>query len=501
MAISAQMVTAEKCIRIRERILIEGTLKVPAELADMVSVLDMTGLAEVNSLECQDGGLRITGTARYSVVYVDKMGEIMAFDAECTVDELVKQEVCLGMNAIAELIVGEVSFRMLDSRSVSVRSNIELMASTHGEQSYELAESVEEEGAQLLRREIELPQLICAKSMNAYIKSELKLAQGMPAVQKVLLCRGYARVESAITELERIIVEGTLHVHIVYLCEDKSLGMQCYRHSIPFSEVIHESDCSSDATAICRARLIRLGVEVSEDSQTLEVGAVIALNCRCMVSNKVNIISDVYACAKNCVPQTVNVNCSRTSIYEPGKRLVTMPLVLPSTCPEVAKVLYVGATFNVLNSVYERDRVYITGMASVNMCYDTKDVGVKNFSAQLPFETDISMGGLAQGSEIEVWADCESVVSEGTGREVELKANVEFHAEEVVSKEVVAISDAQFYPAEDEGSGIVVYCADGTQTLWEIAKRFAARVDTIEQLNDTGTDLPEKGNKLILIKS
>ncbi len=502
MAITGQTVTAEKSIRIREKILIEGTLKVPAELSDMASVLDMTGLAEVNSLECREGGMRVTGTARYSVVYVDKMGRIMAFDAECTVDELVKREdIPEGVNALAELQVGEVTFRMLDSRSVSVRSNIELTASTHSEERFELAKTIDEDGVQLLKREVELPGLVCVKNMNAYIKSEVKLPTSMPPAERILLCRGYARVDMVVTELERIIIEGTLNIHIVYLSEDGNSPIQCYRHSLPYSEVIHESECSSEATAVCRSRLIRLGIEMSEEPATLEIGAVIALNCRCRVSRKVDVICDVYACGKKCTPEIVTLDRPSTTLYEPGKRLISLPLQIPATGPEVERVLYAGASFSVLNTVYDRDRVFVNGMASVNICYMAKDVGIKNYSAQLPFETDISISGMDPAGEIEIWADLENISAEGVGRDLELKANVEFHAEEISNKVIEAVSGAEFYPAEDEGSGIVVFCADGSESMWQIAKRFSARADTIGQLNDLVGDVPEKGSKLILIKN
>ena len=53
---------------------------------------------------------------------------------------------------------------------------------------------------------------------------------------------------------------------------------------------------------------------------------------------------------------------------------------------------------------------------------------------------------------------------------------------------------------EDAKPGIVVYFADGEENLWDIAKKFRVRQETLRAVNgELGENVP-RGTKLILVK-
>ena len=63
--------------------LIEGTLKLPEGLEEISGILEIAGLAELGEIRAGEGRIDLDGTARFSILYMDKKGEIGCFDSEC----------------------------------------------------------------------------------------------------------------------------------------------------------------------------------------------------------------------------------------------------------------------------------------------------------------------------------------------------------------------------------------------------------------------------------
>ena len=90
-------------------------------------------------------------------------------------------------------------------------------------------------------------------------------------------------------------------------------------------------------------------------------------------------------------------------------------------------------------------------------------------------------------------------MAEGSGRELEIKYCLDICMWEVNVDKVSAISGADFTPLQDQKeSGVVVYYANGSESLWDIAKKFKVKKDVIGDIPDDA--YVEKGKRLVLIR-
>ena len=114
MGIARQTVTAQKSVFITgAQALIEGVLKLPAQLEEISSVLEIAPQLEVSQAQTSAGCVSLEGTAVFTVLYIDKKGTIASFEARCSFRHTVE----------AEKIAKNLGVKLGDVSSVSENSS------------------------------------------------------------------------------------------------------------------------------------------------------------------------------------------------------------------------------------------------------------------------------------------------------------------------------------------------------------------------------------------
>ena len=77
-----QELLTDNCIWLRgQAAMVEGAIELPNGLPEMQSVLDVSALAEAQNTDLLEGRIVVSGTVSFMILYLDKMGEPVSFDA------------------------------------------------------------------------------------------------------------------------------------------------------------------------------------------------------------------------------------------------------------------------------------------------------------------------------------------------------------------------------------------------------------------------------------
>lgn len=478
--------------------LIEGMLPIPAELEEPASVLEAAGLAEAQEVRAAENSVTVTGLARFCVLYMDKRGNPESFDAECTFSHTVDAPGVLpGMQTQADVRMGEIFCRP-EGASAGVKAELLLDVRAFGEQELALLDPSDCASAETLTQTVELPLPGNAKTAKAYVQAELRVPQNMPPVKRMLLARGYAALQSVAQEDDKLIVEGEMHVYVVYLSADKNAPLQHFSQVFPFGEILNQAACAEGAHTIACARLCKLFVEHSaEDEDVLEVSGVVAITSYCRTARPVPLVLDLFSLERDAALERASITCCVPRRQEGQKRVVRTGITIPESAPEAARILYTCVYPEVVEVRGERERIYLEGVLHCNLCYTTADAGVKSIRLQAPFETDF----IPTDPEGAVFVDlnAEYATADGAGRELELKCCLDIQSVRMDCQTHSAVSSVTFseqaLPTE---SGIVVYYTDGNETLWDVAKKLRAHPDALQ--TQSGGTQPGRGERVFAIK-
>ncbi|MFR4699611.1 MAG: DUF3794 domain-containing protein, partial [Christensenellaceae bacterium] len=106
-----QELLTDNCIWLRgQAAMVEGAIELPNGLPEMQSVLDVSALAEAQNTDLLEGRIVVSGTVSFMILYLDKMGEPVSFDARCDFKHSIpNSDAAPGMNALSRVRTGEIS--------------------------------------------------------------------------------------------------------------------------------------------------------------------------------------------------------------------------------------------------------------------------------------------------------------------------------------------------------------------------------------------------------
>ena len=149
----------------------------------------------------------------------------------------------------------------------------------------------------------------------------------------------------------------------------------------------------------------------------------------------------------------------------------------------------------------------VEGTLCVDVLYVAADdqSPVRNIRGMLPFHYTIEAEGIKPDAEFRVKPGLEqlSAMLLGNG-ELELKAVIVLDSLVMEALEIPTIRSAQVAPLDpvklEQMPGIAGYVVQKGDTLWKIAKKFYASVDSIRELNGLSAEEPEPGQRLLIVK-
>lgn len=483
-----QEISAQRMVWLpQQRAAIEGRLPLPQGLGDLQTLLDSQGTGEVTGCRVEEGRLTLTGLLRFTVLYIDKEGNPCSFESETDFTHTVEDPRLLPqMEWGALLSVGETSLRIQDPRGAWLRAEaLVTLLTACNETCHILSADLPLEGAEVRLAPFALPRTVCLKCVRTYATGEISIPQNLPKVGDILLTRGFLTLSpSTPEEGGRLPVEGELHLSLAYLSPDKNGPLHYLRETIPFRETLTGLPELTEGEVCLFPAVERLTAQVSgADPDLVEVTAVVSLCLYACQMTRGELVADLYSRNMEAEPDFLSLEGCRPGGESCLHRTLRGDFTLPDTLPEAVRILHA------------RGEVVSSGEApalALHLCFTTESAGTKSARILLPPDPGLAEEGI-------VTPYVEWVEVSGSGRDFSYKASLLICTREEESYAIRAARDV--IPGEPcaPRSGLILWFADGRDTLWDIAKKLKVRRDCIQWEGDENTPVP-KGTRLVLLQ-
>ena len=480
--------------------LVEGRLILPPEKADIARVLFVHGKVHMNT-EPADGKMFMDGSAVFCVVYMDSDGNIDAFESTSPFrhsEDLAGADA--NTRAYARGTMKEIEYKIEDGRTVYVKGIAAFNITGSVSQTHDAMCCAQSDDIQVKTVCHRLPATKDYIKHTASFKEDVRVPQSMPRADKVLHAQAYAVVGSVRTEDLKIVVEGHIKMMVVYLSEDKNAPLQHFYESVPFGEIISCETAVSGGTVMAEADMYDVSIDIAEaESDILQLSAKINIICTTKTYSDTQLMADAYSLRNRLNVKHCRCAYQDTALSGCAKAIARCNISVPETMPPASRIVCISASPMIATVVPHTDRVYIDGLMVYTMCY-TSQQGMQSLKGDVPFEAEIQMEGILSAHDVYVDADVEYCTFEGAGREISVKIMMDARIRAYTSGDLSLVSDiAETDEAAPMRGGVTVYFADGGESPWDIAKRYATTQDAVKKFNPDIGESAAAGQKILIV--
>ena len=171
--------------------------------------------------------------------------------------------------------------------------------------------------------------------------------------------------------------------------------------------------------------------------------------------------------------------------------------------PFIARILSVeGARIATINMIPANDKVTAEGVMNVNLVYECEEKNVHTHNIQLPFSTVVRMEGC--GTNHGIFASVvilNTKIKARRGRELFIDARLGINLSASTTDTQTVLGNVIVGEAKTrDDSAIMIYTAEGRETLWDIAKRISVPMAEIVRQNPHLEHDVKPGDKVFIYR-
>ena len=494
------LMTETACKMKRCESVADGRLSLPAGKADIERVLLVQGGVHVNT-EPADGRVFMDGNVRFSVVYIDMEGNIDSFDSASPFRHSEDMEGATpGMNMFAKGNMREIEYTMDDRRTLSVRGIVSIRLQGDIESPMEAVNGADAPDVQVKMAKKSVMHTRDVRRETVPIHEDIRVPQSMPRAEKILSSEAYPVVRSVRSEDMKLIVEGEIKLMVLYLSEDKTAPMQNFYESVPFGQIFNMENAGPNDMPTADAELYDTRVDIAEDApDILRLSGKVSVFCSVKTMAETEVMEDAYSLKNRLDVVTDQRACRCLAVSGCAKAFARSAISIPETHPAVSRVICLKAAPVISAVTPGTDRVYVEGLMMFTVCYASPQ-GMWSYGGEVPFEAEAQLEGIKSTHDVEVSADVEYCAFEGAGRDLNVKFMMDTEIKAYTMNEFSMVSDLKETDEKRQTkNGITIYFADGSESVWDVAKRYATTPDAVKKFNPGLGDTVAEGQKILIM--
>ena len=499
------------------QVLLEGDIIVPDVKPDMAVILQTDARINIDKFEVGTDRVSFAGSLEVSVLYLGRGTQnrlVHSIRQSLPVDDFVNIEGAnrdMWVEVEAELT--NIDYRMLNDRKINYRAVVDISVSCEHTEEHEVVVNIGDiPPNQLLKTSLSVNRRIENKRDSISINESLAIPVGKPNIGTLLQTSVSVGNKDVRLGSGRITINGELLVTNLYTGLDEASLIEIVENEIPFSGTIEVEGAREDMIADVYFRVNNTNCTIRPDAdgeeRVFELDITLDVVAKVHSMENLDILEDAYS-------TNHDLDISKTPIKYP--RLVCRNrnqfpfkevVQLPTEAPPILQILKVQGRPIIDDCKVIDDKVVLEGIIEADILYvaESDELPLCSHKATLPFRQLIETKGSAVGMSV-----VRDVSNDHVGfnmlsqSEVELRFLLSFGIQVIDEKSCNMITDISFNDIDaaalNSMASIVLYVVQKGDTLWKIAKRYNASLDSLLSINDLepNRDL-HVGQKLLLLR-
>lgn len=484
----------------------DGSIIVSDTKPDVLKVIEVTAESYLTDKQIEDGKITLGGKVRVNILY---MPEGESGSMECLsgslefCETLRRSEFKENMTLCAFCDVDKVSYKVLNSRKIGVETKIVISVSVFANEGAETVSSVLSDNIEVREKEL---SLICAQQYDEFgfsVDEEIEFPEGKKAEKLLkadicLLSREYRALDG------KLVIKGRLGICLLFAGTDgKYDHLDC---EMPFTEVFDISGLSENEE--CEVS-VEIGeteyalTESSDDTSSLKVKAEVTVGVKTEKEDTVSVMEDCYFTDSDCEFAFKDIKLQSIAEQISFSAVLKQLLEKEPLSPGIESVYKVQAKPYITSSKIENGKLGVSGKVLIYVLYLTGNAEdpISSLKEEVPFSYSIDCDGkIAENNKTVLDVKCEHISYVINSKDaVEVRCGLEISGKIINISDEKIISDIKTEPRTDKKCGIVVYFVKDGEDMWDIARNYHIKTDSILSANGLEAEYtPSAGEKLII---
>lgn len=456
---------------------------VPDSMPDVGAVADAESVITLQGKDTDSGAVRLSATASVTVVYIPEEG-VGLRTLELTLPADIRMDAPgadLDSRTVARLRMRTLEARVVNSRKIALRAELEAEAACYRSEFLEVATAMEDADAVHLRRETAEVTLVSDVQEKTFaVTDEYAFPSGCEGTERILSRRVEIVGEEAQYVGGKVLFRGRVRSELLFGSEDGA-RTAVGRYETEFSQIMEAQ--AGEGGVLPELSLFFTGVyfdlpEYGQSTGRIQAELHLAAQCVCREGRSLPYIADLYSNRTVLVPRRESLELVES--VRPVLLRQTVAERMENTVPD-GELLRVSAA---VGGVAEEDGAVRTNVNLRLICAlpGGKCVGVRSRAAAEFTLPDLAGAETLRDISVSV-TDVYCVP--GTG-DVRVSLRLDALAEKGTAVECVcaAEEDEAAWSAQERTPSAVLLRVPAGADLWTLARRYHSTVEDIRAVNE-----------------
>jgi len=480
---------------------IRDRFTVPDPKPDIDKILSVDRSIKVNRFEVIFDKVIVEGTVTLQIVYtaVEPSQPVHHVHVQFSFTEFVEVEGAMpGMNARVEVTIEDVNV-VRDpecARDFKIAAVLEIFAKIT--QTRELDILVEAPAGTVAETQrIKVDNIIGESTKQVVIAEEFGKPLEKPDVDKILSVDAEVEITETRLVADKVLVEGELHLQIVYVAFEADQSVHELQQTITFSDFVEVIGAMPDQDVQVDALVESVTVEPADYPERLLVEAVLALNAVVSEMRQIDVIVSLTG------PVEVTTTRLRVDsvVGEDTTQVIARDISeITLDQPDIAKVIEAKATeVKITDTSIIENKVIIRGFVEVQIMFVAAQVdqAVHVLQRRVRFRTFLEIPGAVPDNDVEVRSAVEFVNTRVENCELTIEVVLQVFAKVTDSIQLDVITGVIEVPTPEPTptptptptppvcppGEVIVYTVQPGDTFFTLARRFGSTVEAIQEAN------------------
>ncbi len=497
------------------QITLEDDVNIPENKPDVSTINFDNGTVVIDEIKPGTDFVNVRGRLIFSILYHtnEEGSSLVLLEGKIPFDEKLNMKGAENTdNVNVEGEIEDLSIGIINSRKLSIQSVVTLSAKVEELYDEEAPIGVYgEEAVEYRKAPINLSQIAIFKNDIYRIKEELSLPSNYPNIFQILWNTvALGDMEFKIAE-EKIIIQGDIHVFILYEGEGENHPVRPFETVLPFSGNLECHGCHEGMIPDIRYTLgqqeITIRPDLDGEERNIGLDLVIDIAMKIYEEEETEVVSDIYGVTKDIETVSKPANLKKLLAKVNGKTKVTDHVHIKKGTAGILQLLHSEGHVTLENQEVTDNGIMLSGGLQVQIMYITGDdeSPYASVRAQIPYQYTLEVPGITPEDMRKVHADLSQLqVTMLDGEEMDVKAVVTFSTTVFQNMPVELIQDVKVTELDTEKlsnlPGMAVYTVKQGDNLWNIGKKYYMPVGALREMNQLNTDNLKAGQKLLIVK-
>ncbi len=483
--------------------LVEGDVILPDTKPDMAEILIADAKASVNSAECRNGSLTVTGAILFTALYIaEDTTDIKSVEQTLPFSQTLDVRCAENTEFKVTGTVEHIGFTLVNSRKLSAKVMVALSACGTRQNCYKPVIEVNGDDVESREKKYSLYIPMSEIKTKIAVSDILTVPQDKPDIGEILKVDAYVTPQDVKVMNGKAMVHADLHVNTVYTASENSklFGVS---HTIPFTEVVEAPGADEQSVVNVSYEVLNVCAntkgDLNGDTKIISIEADVCANVSVSKTVSEKIVDDCYMMNSKTELARENMKIKEYITSETTRIPIRSKVEAP-------KNVVVNEVINCCVKPLCRERSWENGAAKVSgslvvfLIYRDADGLVRSAVAESDIKWEKSINDPCD-IEADMWIESINWEADETG--IQILTNVGLYAKALKSRSVGIICDVQ---SKDDANmsappSMVIYFAKDGDTLWSVAKKYRTRAEKIKRANNLENDKIEVGRRLLIPKA